>query len=208
LSSLPGRAGASTFAALRVVGQVGGTYLVLDGPDGMVVIDQHAAHERVLFERLRAARRSTTTQPAPSQPLLLPITLELSSLERAALDDPAVVAELLAHGLDVEGFAHQTAMVRALPPGIDGRKAAAILRDALAELATTARTDAFDDRIDAVCARLACHAAVRAGDMLAPLQIRALLEDLDRIDLGAHCPHGRPVVRTVALTELARWFDR
>jgi len=208
LSSSSGRAGATSFAALRVVGQVGGTYLVLDGPTGMVVIDQHAAHERVVFERLRAARRASSSQPAPSQPLLLPITLELSALERAALDAPDVVNELAAHGLDVEGYSHQTAMVRALPPGLDGRKAALVLRDALAELAATSRTDALDDRIDAVCARLACHAAVRAGDALAPVQIRALLEDLDRIDLGAHCPHGRPVVRTVAFGELARWFDR
>jgi DNA mismatch repair protein MutL len=203
-----GRAGATSFASLRVVGQVGGTYLVLDGPDGMVVIDQHAAHERVVFERLRAARRASSSQPAPSQPLLLPITLELTALERAALDDDDVRAELLAHGLDVEPFSHQTAMVRALPPGLDGRKAASILRDALAELSTSSRTDAFSDRIDAVCARLACHAAVRAGDVLAPAQVRALLEDLDRIDFGAHCPHGRPVVRTVAFAEMARWFDR
>lgn len=203
-----GRAGATSFAALRVVGQVGGTYLVLDGPEGMVVIDQHAAHERVVFERLRAARRASSSTPAPSQPLLLPITLELSSLERAALDDDDVRAELLAHGIDVEPFSHQTAMVRALPPGLDGRKAAGILRDALAELSTSSRTDALNDRIDAVCARLACHAAVRAGDVLSPVQVRALLDDLDRIDFGAHCPHGRPVVRTVDFSELARWFDR
>jgi DNA mismatch repair protein MutL len=205
LASAPGRAGAPSFAALRVVGQVGGTYLVLDGPDGMVVIDQHAAHERVVFERLRAARRSSTR--APSQPLLLPLTLDLRPLERAALDDASVCAELAAHGLEVEGFGHQ-ALVRALPPGLDGRKALAIVRDALAELGAGGGASALDDRVDAVCARLACHAAVRAGDALAPAQVRALLEDLDRIDLGAHCPHGRPVVRTVAFAELARWFDR
>jgi DNA mismatch repair protein MutL len=208
LRTTAGHGGSTSFASLRVVGQVGGTYLVLEGPAGMVVIDQHAAHERVVFERLRAARRASSSQPAPSQPLLLPITLELSALEHAALTDDDVRAELLAHGLDVEPFSHQTAMVRALPPGLDGRKAATILRDALAELSTSSRTDALNERIDAVCARLACHAAVRAGDTLAPAQVRALLDDLDKIDLGAHCPHGRPVVRTVAFGELARWFDR
>ncbi len=206
--SQPGRGGASSFAALRVVGQVGGTFLVLEGPEGMVVIDQHAAHERVVFERLRAARRLSSSQAAPSQPLLLPLTLELTALERAALDDDDVRQELLAHGLDVEGFSHQTALVRALPVGLDGRKAAEILRDALAALSTSSRTTAFDDRIDAVCARLACHAAVRAGDVLASAQVRVLLEDLDRIDLGAHCPHGRPVVRTVPFEVMGRWFDR
>ncbi len=205
LSSAPGRGGAPSFAALRVVGQVGGTYLVLDGPRGMVVIDQHAAHERVVFERLKAQRKEKTT---PSQPLLLPLTVELSPTERAALDDDDVKAELLAHGLDVDGFHGQTALVRALPPGLDGRKAPAIVRDALAELSSSGRTGALDERVDAVCARLACHAAIRAGDVLAPVQVRALLEDLDKIDLGAHCPHGRPVVRSVDFSELATWFDR
>jgi DNA mismatch repair protein MutL len=206
LASVPGRGGATSFAALRAVGQVGGTYLVLEGPDGMVVIDQHAAHERVVFERLRARRQSG--QPQPSQPLLLPLTIELSATERAALDDDAVRAELNNFGLDVDGFAHTTALVRALPPGLDGRKAQAIVRDVLAELQSTGTRHTLDERTDAVCARLACHAAIRAGDTMAPVQVRALLDDLDKIDLGAHCPHGRPVVRTLDYTELADWFDR
>ena len=208
LESQPGRGGASSFSALRVVGQVGGTYLILEGPDGMVVIDQHAAHERVVFERLRDRRRG---QGQPSQALLLPITIELTARERAALDDVTVKAELARAGLDLDGYAHTTAIVRALPPGLDGRKAHAIVRDVLAELSdhgggSGART--LEERDDAICARLACHAAVRAGDVMAPAQVRALLQDLDTIDLGAHCPHGRPVVRTLDYTELAAWFDR
>jgi DNA mismatch repair protein MutL len=206
LASVPGRGGATSFAALRAVGQVGGTYLILEGPDGMVVIDQHAAHERVVFERLRARRQSG--QPQPSQPLLLPLTIELSATERAALDDDDVRAELNNFGLDVDGFAHTTALVRALPPGLDGRKAQAIVRDVLAELQSAGTRHTLDERTDAVCARLACHAAIRAGDTMAPVQVRALLDDLDKIDLGAHCPHGRPVVRTLDYTELADWFDR
>ncbi len=206
LQSQPGRGGAASFSALRVVGQVGSTYLILEGPRGMVVIDQHAAHERVVFERLRARRSGGIAQP--SQPLLLPITIELSAIERAALEDDDVKQQLSLHGLDVDGYAHNTALVRALPPGLDGRKAQAIVRDALAELGTTGSTGTLDDRNDAVCARLACHAAIRAGDTLAAAQVRALLEDLDRIDLGAHCPHGRPVVRGVDYSELGGWFDR
>ena len=98
--------------------------------------------------------------------------------------------------------------MRALPAGLDGRKALAIVRDALSELGTSGTAATLDDRVDAVCARLACHAAVRAGDVLGAAQVRALLDDLDRIDLGAHCPHGRPVVRGVDYSELAGWFDR
>jgi DNA mismatch repair protein MutL len=147
----------------------------------------------------------TTT---PSQPLLLPLTVSLSSSERAALDDEQVRDELLAFGIDVEGFAQQTAMVRALPPGLDGKKAQQIVRDALAELSSSGTTMTLTERTDAVCARLACHAAIRAGDVMAPVQIQALLRDLDAIDLGAHCPHGRHVVRTLDYTELADWFER
>ena len=82
------------------------------------------------------------------------------------------------------------------------------MRDALAQLLDDGRGDALDEHRDAVCARLACHASVRAGQKLAPDEIRALLEQLDAIDLGAHCPHGRPVVRSVDYAEMAKWFDR
>jgi DNA mismatch repair protein MutL len=200
-----GTGGAQSFSSLRVVGQVGGTYLVLEGPSGMVVIDQHAAHERVVFERLRAQRAMAE---APSQPLLLPIQLDLSATERAALDDDNARALLSRHGLVVEPFGPHTAMVKALPPGLDARKAEQIARDALAELAREGTTGALDDRLDRVCARLACHAAVRAGDTMSHDSVRALLRDLDAIDLGAHCPHGRPVVRTLRYDEMALWFDR
>ncbi len=207
LSLLPvaGSGGSASFAALRVVGQVGATYLVLEAPEGMVVIDQHAAHERVVFERLRARKLEGN---APSQPLLIPLTIDLSALEMSALDDAEGRALLERHGLVVEPFGPRTAVVKAVPPGLDGKKAEVIARDALAELASTGGSAALDDRVDRVCARLACHAAVRAGDAVSADSVRALLRDLDAIDLGAHCPHGRPVVRTVRYEELARWFDR
>jgi DNA mismatch repair protein MutL len=198
-----GVGGAGSFSRLRVVGQVTATYLILEAPDGMVVIDQHAAHERVVFERLRAGLGAST---APSQPLLLPVQIELSAKEMAALEDDDGV--LLRYGLDVAPFGGRTALVKAVPPGLDGKKAEAITRDALAELAENGGTDALNARVDALCARLACHAAIRAGDKLSAEEIRALLTQLDAIDLGAHCPHGRPVVRTVRYSEMAAWFDR
>lgn len=214
LVPVAGTGGAASFSMLRVVGQLGGTYLVLEAPEGMVVIDQHAAHERVVFERLRAARQDAE---APAQPLLIPLQIELDALEAAALLEGEVARLLARHGLVVEPFGPRTALVKAIPPGLDGKKAEHIARDALAELAHVAgasrvdeglRSDALDERLDRVCARLACHAAIRAGDKLAPESVRALLRDLDAIDLGAHCPHGRPVVRTVRFAEMADWFDR
>ena len=100
------------------------------------------------------------------------------------------------------------AVVRALPLGLDGGKAEPIVRDALAELSESGGTHALDERSDAIFARLACHGSVRAGQALSDAEIRALLRSLDAIDLGAHCPHGRPVVRSVSYDELASWFDR
>lgn len=223
LSLVPvaGTGGAASFGALRVVGQVGGMFLVLEAPEGMVVIDQHAAHERVVFERLRAARAAVN---APSQPMLIPLQIELSLTEMSALEDNDTRALLEKHGLAIEPFGARAALVKALPPGLDGKKAEQIARDALAELANGASVSpsraggegmgdvlssaALDDRMDRVCARLACHAAIRAGDVMHVESVRALLRELDLIDLGAHCPHGRPVVRTVTFDEMAVWFDR
>jgi DNA mismatch repair protein MutL len=201
--SEPGFGSAGTFSALRTVGQVGLTYLVLEGPDGMVVIDQHAAHERVMFEELREGVKAGRTR---SQPLLFPLQVELSPLEMGALEEHGEV--LAGYGLEVEPFGEGAAMIRAVPHGLDGGQAEGIARDALAELADRGRPDALDDLVDRVCSKLACHGSVRAGQGLDAREIDALLRALDRIDLGAHCPHGRPVVRTLAYDEMARWFDR
>lgn len=191
------------FADLRVVGQVGATFLLLEGADGLVVIDQHAAHERVVFERLRA---SVHVREAQVQPLLFPVTMALRPLESAALEEYG--AELLAFGIELEPFGEGTALLRSVPGGLDAGRAEVIARDALAGFVEVGRADALDDVRDQICARLACHGSVRKGQSLAGEEIRALLRALDDIDLGAHCPHGRPVVRTLRYGEMARWFDR
>lgn len=203
LSTSPGLGGAASFAAMRAVGQVGLTYLVLEGPGGMVVIDQHAAHERVVFERLR---QRASEGAARCQPLLFPVQVALGPAEMSALEERG--ESLTNFGLDVSPFSDDSALIRGLPPELDGGKAERVVRDALAELSESGREDALDELRDAVCARLACHASVRAGQAMSPEEIRALLRDLDAIDLGAHCPHGRPVVRSVEFDEMAQWFDR
>ena len=150
--------------------------------------------------------------------MLIPLQVELTLTEMSALEDEGARAVLAKHGLVIEPFGARAALVKSLPPGLEGRKAEQIARDALSELAggTTSFSStnqattsaALDDRMDRICARLACHAAIRAGDVMHGDSVRALLRDLDAIDLGAHCPHGRPVVRTVRFEEMAVWFDR
>lgn len=203
LETSPGLLRAERFSELRVVGQTGATYLLLEGPDGLVVIDQHAAHERVVFERLREAAASGTPR---SQPLLFPMTVNLGPLESAALEEHTQV--LLSYGIEMEAFGEGTALLRAVPAGLDGGQAEAIAKDALAELADDGRADSLEELRDRICAKLACHGSVRAGQTLSAEEIRALLRSLDAIDLGAHCPHGRPVVRTVRHDDMAKWFDR
>lgn len=203
LAPLAGIGSDGAFSSLRVVGQVGLTFLVLEGRDGMVVVDQHAAHERVVFEKLRAEGRA---RAARAQPLLFPARVALSSTEVAALVEHRDA--LLAYGLDVEVLTDDDAIVRAVPVSLAHAPVDALVRDALSALDESGQTSALDERLDAVCAKLACHASVRRGQALAEPEVRALLRSLDAIDLGAHCPHGRPIARTVPLDELARWFDR
>jgi DNA mismatch repair protein MutL len=203
LNGLAGFGSADTFSALRVVGQVGQLYLVLDGPDGMVVIDQHAAHERVVFENLRVQVKKNATA---SQPLLFPLQINLDSTEMSTLEEHGKT--LLNYGIDIEPFGSQSAMIRSIPGSLNAGKVEQIARDALAELLQAEPTTSLHDMVDQVCARLACHSAIRKGQKLTHDEIRALLRDLDRIDLGAHCPHGRPVVRHLPWNDMAKWFDR
>jgi DNA mismatch repair protein MutL len=200
--TLFGRGGAVSFSSLRVVGQVGLTYIVCEGPQGMVVIDQHAAHERVLYERLRNARRAPQQQP-----LLVPLTLSLSRAQLATLGDDNAQALLRGLGFDVEAFGGDQAALRSVPAGIDVSRALEAVRDAL-DAIEDGRALSDENRFLAACARTACHRALRAGDAMDTEHIRFLLSEMDSIDFAAHCPHGRPVVRTIAQGELASWFHR
>jgi DNA mismatch repair protein MutL len=204
LTHLDEMAAAKRFSSLRVVGQTGGTFLLLEGPDGLVVVDQHAAHERVVFERLKTQRQA---RGVPSQPLLIPHVMEASIGEVSALDDEKTQHSLQHHGLLLEPFGPRQVIVKGIPVGLSLQRVEHIARDVLKELMDE-RAGALDERDDAVCARLACHAAVRAGDTMAIESIRSLLHDLDAIDLGAHCPHGRPVAHTLPFADMAGWFDR
>ncbi len=184
---------------LRALGQVGATFLVAEGPDALYLIDQHGAHERVLYERLLAAPAG----PEARQPVLDPPLLELSAEQAAALAGHE--AALTALGFELEPFGERTLRLRALPacwaPG-DARSALLALLDDLAG------PDRVPERHDPVAASAACHAAVRAGQRLEPLELRALLRDLERC-LNPHtCPHGRPTLLRLSNQDLARRFLR
>ncbi|MEN8159251.1 MAG: DNA mismatch repair endonuclease MutL [Myxococcota bacterium] len=197
------------FGELRVLGQLLGTYLLLEAKEGLLLVDQHAAHERVLYEGLRAAWLASGV---PRQPLLLPETLELEEAAIAALVENA---ELIASlGYEVEPFGERALLVRAVPALIAERDPLGALRG-LADQARSAGegTPAAHgtrllDPADRHFASLACHSARRAGEVLPAGEQQALVDALDAIPWAPTCPHGRPVAVPISATEIARRFGR
>jgi DNA mismatch repair protein MutL len=191
------------FSSLRVLGQAHRLYILCEAEGEIVIVDQHAAHERILFERLRAAYREGQV---PAQPLLFPATLDLSPLEREAAE--AYAPELARLGFDLEPFGASTVALKAAPAMLADRDAREVVQDVLAELARVGRASAWTERLDGLLARVACHASVRAGDPLAVPECEALLRDLDGVDFRGNCPHGRPVALRARLGDLEKGFER
>jgi len=192
------------FGGLRYLGQLHRTYLVCEGPQGLVLIDQHAAHERMNYQRLRR-----TSATAPQQPLLVPQVVELTASAAARV---AEAVEMLASiGVELEPFGGTSAVVKALPPPLsklDETALGALLSDLADELAARGRGESLDRLRDGLLARAACHGSVRAHDALAAPEAQALLDALDETDYGARCAHGRPVVAEWTEAEIERRFGR
>jgi DNA mismatch repair protein MutL len=202
--------GSEVYLGLRVLGQIARTYLVCEGADGLVVLDQHAADERVRYARLAEAHRDGAVE---IQRLLIPDRVALSDAEVATLLEHERL--LLGMGLEVRLFGERTALVSGTPallsssPGISRRTSPErLLRDALAEL-SRGGSRAYGDAIDTALATMACHGAIRAGDALSPEEQRALVLSLATVaSFAGHCPHGRPILHAVTLDELARRVGR
>jgi DNA mismatch repair protein MutL len=199
------RAGPSGyFAALRYVGQHARTYLLCEAPGGsLVVIDQHASHERLLFHRLREAVRSRRLEV---QPFLVPAVVTLPAAPARALE--AALPELAELGLELEPFGGDAFAVKGAPALLAGTPMEPLLADLARQVEQSARPDALDAALDDLLATMACHAAVRANEDVSRDEARALLDGLDAIDFKARCPHGRPVVFELALAELERRVGR
>jgi DNA mismatch repair protein MutL len=195
---------AGYFGSLRFVGQHARTYLVCEAPGGaLVVVDQHASHERLLFHRLREAFRARSV---PVQPFLLPQVVTVPPAAARALEGG--LDELRRLGLDLEPFGGDAFAVKGAPAALGGVDVAALLADLATQLAEVERGSAVDDAFHDLLATMACHAAVRANQEISAEEARALLDGLDAIDFKARCPHGRPVVFELPLAELERRVGR
>ena len=186
-------------AVLRPIGQAGPGYLVAEGPHGLVLVDQHAAHERVLYNRLLERLRSGRGM---SQPLLIPQAVDVEpALMAAAADHRADLANL---GLEFEEFGPRSLRITAVPVEMPAGRATAAVQETLAALAESRG----DGALEKAAAALACHSAVRFGDVLDVAEQRRLLSDLESTEESVTCPHGRPTRLLVEWQELTRHFRR
>jgi DNA mismatch repair protein MutL len=179
------------------------TYLVVETDQGMLVIDQHALHERILFERLKERVRSG---PLETQRLLIPEPVELSAEQASrTLEQREALAEL---GLGVEDFGGGTVLLNSYPALLGRRSPQAVLRAVVDHLVTRERLPSREGLLNDLLSLMACHAAVRAGDHLTPEEIAALVAQRHLADDTHHCPHGRPTALLFSRQDLERQFRR
>ena len=192
------------FAGMRVIGQLHDTYIICEARDGMILIDQHAAHERVLYEQL--TRRAENQRP-PSQTLLVPETVDLGFREAQVIE--ALMPHLRELGMEVEPFGGGTVVVKSVPGFLAGREMRPLLTE-MAEAGAGAEGIAGNpqDALDFCRQRAACHGAVRAGQTLTAEQMQTLLRQLDECGNLSHCPHGRPTWLRYDIAMIERAFRR
>ena len=186
---------------LRVVGQMGATYVVAEGPDGMYLIDQHAAHERVVYDRLVA--KSGGGETGATQPLLEPVLLDLEAPLIAVLDEHR--DSLYRLGLETEAFGERSVLIRAVPAGLGAVDLSVEVTRLLEKLQSETRVP---DAFGRAAATVACHSSVRAGMALAMDEMRRLVEDLERTTAPRTCPHGRPTLIHMGTEAIERQFGR
>ncbi|WP_338664226.1 DNA mismatch repair endonuclease MutL [Pararoseomonas sp. SCSIO 73927] len=188
----------------RPLAQILDTYVLAEAPDGaLVLVDQHAAHERLTHERLSA---QLVAGGVRSQPLLLPAVVDMPAGDAARLADRA--EDLARLGLEIEAFGPGAILVRALPALLGTPEPGPILADIAAELAEWEESTALERRLDAAVARLACHGSVRAGRRLNAAEMAALLREMEATPRAATCSHGRPTFLRLGPGDLARMFGR
>ena len=185
--------------ALRLLGQFSESYIAAEGPDGLYLIDQHAAHERILFEQIK---QQMTRREVEVQGLLEPTTVEVSPKQDAAFKSH--YDDLAQSGFSIEPFGDRAYLVRSVPLLLDGKD----WRNVLWELLDSPSGEDRSDWTEKVAISIACHSAVRAGQALTDNEMRELLRQLEQTDLPSTCPHGRPTMIHLSSGRLEREFGR
>jgi DNA mismatch repair protein MutL len=184
-------------------GQVAATYIVAEAEDGLVIVDQHAAHERLVLERMRAAREGGAVA---RQALLIPEVVELDEPDCDRLEGAA--ADLADMGLDIERFGPTAMIVRAVPAALGKTDASKLLADLAGEIAELGGPLSLRDKLDHVAATIACHGSVRAGRVLSVAEMNALLREMEATPRSGQCNHGRPTWVKLGHGEIEKLFGR
>ena len=187
----------------RALAQLGGVYILAENAHGLVIVDMHAAHERIVYERMKGQLGSASLE---AQALLIPATFAATLAELATAEEHATT--LAALGLDVAALSAQTLAVRSRPAALADADPVALTRSVLADLAQHDASRVVERTRDELLSTMACHAAVRANRRLAVEEMNALLRDMEATERSDQCNHGRPTWRQVTLTELDALFMR
>ena len=207
--TLPAAAAASPdedFAGLSLIGQLFALYLLAEKDGQLVVIDQHAAHERLLYGQLR---QGYLDKVIPRQQLLFPAMVELTPMQCETLETQAEAVAAL--GLEATLFGGNTALVKSVPAALSPLDPALLLPemlDGLRGMDWAGARHVIPPAVDELLASMACKAAIKAGDRLQPAEMLKLLAQMQASPVFSHCPHGRPVLKTFSLQEVERWFHR
>jgi DNA mismatch repair protein MutL len=177
-------------------------YIIAQTANGLVIVDAHAAHERLVYEKLKAQRAANGVA---SQALLIPQIVELGEDAALVLGCTEALADL---GLSIEPFGPGAVAVRATPAVLGEIDAAGLIRDIRDELAEAGDSEALRARLDHVLATMACHGSVRSGRRLAPEEMTALLREMEATPHSGQCNHGRPTYVRLQLADIERLFGR
>jgi DNA mismatch repair protein MutL len=191
------------FSSLEIMGQLGGLYIIAASDKGVVIIDQHAAHERVNFEKIK---KSYVQGKLETQELLIPQLVEFSPGEAQLFIENKEYIESM--GIGFEEFENGSFLIRRIPAVLPPVEIGRLIKDMLYEVELLGRGNGFEETMDRLFSTLACHASVRKGDELGREEIKAILKELDLTDFPHSCPHGRPVSIRISFEELGRMFKR
>jgi DNA mismatch repair protein MutL len=191
------------FGSLKVIGQYRNSYILCQDENDLLLIDQHAAHERIAFEKLKLQHRESGVE---GQQLLFPLVLDFDHREAAVIGEHLPLLRQL--GFDLDHFGGPSFALKGVPRILTTEEGEGLIRAVVGELVSIGRSALVEQALDGLLTLMACHRVVRANQSLNLSEIKALLAELDQVGFKAQCPHGRPVFKRLTLQEVERMFKR
>jgi DNA mismatch repair protein MutL len=185
------------------IAQLKGIYILAENTEGMIVVDMHAAHERIVYERMK---QHAADENLIKQPLLVPITLSVSQAEADLVEENGALFEHL--GFVVERLGVEQVRVRAIPALLRNADTEQLIRDVISDFVEYGRSDRIQQYENELLSTMACHASVRANRLLSNDEMNALLRDIEQTERGGQCNHGRPTWKQLSLDALDKFFKR